>query len=140
MTFTIPELSLVVLIGPSGCGKSTTGKLLVGLETPTSGRISLDGEDLGALYRHDRRAFYRRVQMIFQDPYGSINPSHDVETIVSRPLVYQGMKDRADIRRRVVEALTRVGLSPPEQFARRNLVQDRRHLVVAQQAAEDVVL
>src|SRR5688500_19625913 len=54
--------------------------------------------------------------MIFQDSYGSVNPSHDVETIVSRPLVYHGMKDRADIRRRVVEALTRVGLSPPEVY------------------------
>lgn len=104
------------LVGESGCGKSTMGKLLVGLELPTAGHLRLSGEDLGALYRRDRRAFYRRVQMIFQDPYGSINPSHDVETIVSRPLVYQGLTDGAEIHRRVVDAMTRVGLSPPEVY------------------------
>lgn len=104
------------LVGESGCGKSTTGKMLVGLEPPTEGTVTLGGEDLGALHRTDRRAFYRRVQMIFQDPYGSINPSHDVQTVVSRPLVYQGVRDAEEIRRRVVWAMERVGLSPPEVY------------------------
>lgn len=104
------------LIGESGCGKSTTAKLLVGLEQPTGGTIQLDGEDLGRLHQRDRRAFCRRVQMIFQDPYGSINPGHDVFTIVSRPLVYQGVRDHAEIRRRVRAAMERVGLAPPEVY------------------------
>ena len=104
------------LVGESGCGKSTTGNMLVGLEPPTEGTITLGGEDLAALHRSDRRAFYRRVQMIFQDPYGSINPSHDVQTVVSRPLVYQGVRDPGEIRRRVVSAMERVGLSPPEVY------------------------
>ena len=104
------------LAGESGCGKSTTGKMLVGLESPTSGSLTLDGEDLRELHRKDRKAFYRRVQMVFQDPYGSINPSHDVFTVVSRPLVYQGIRDRDEIRQRVLSAMTRVGLTPPEIY------------------------
>lgn len=104
------------LAGESGCGKSTTGKMLVGLESPTSGSLTLDGEDLRELHRKDRKAFYRRVQMVFQDPYGSINPSHDVFTVISRPLVYQGVRDRDEIRQRVNSAMKRVGLMPPEIY------------------------
>ena len=104
------------LAGESGCGKSTTGKMLVGLESPTSGTLSLDGEDLRELHRKDRKAFYRRVQMVFQDPYGSINPSHDVFTVISRPLVYQGIRDREEIRQRVLSAMEKVGLTPPEIY------------------------
>ena len=104
------------LAGESGCGKSTTGKMLVGLESPTSGSLTLDGEDLRELHKHDRKAFYRRVQMVFQDPYGSINPSHDVYTVISRPLVYQGVRDQDEIRRRVLWAMKRVGLTPPEIY------------------------
>ncbi len=104
------------LAGESGCGKSTTGKMLVGLESPTSGTLTLDGENLRELHRKDRKAFYRRVQMVFQDPYGSINPSHDVFTVISRPLVYQGVRDREEIRDRVLSAMQRVGLTPPEIY------------------------
>ena len=104
------------LAGESGCGKSTTGKMLVGLESPTSGSLTLGGEDLRQMHRHDRKAFYRRVQMVFQDPYGSINPSHDVYTVISRPLVYQGVRDQDEIQRRVLWAMERVGLTPPEIY------------------------
>lgn len=104
------------LAGESGCGKSTTGKMLVGLESPTSGALTLDGDDLRDLHQRDRKAFYRKVQMVFQDPYGSINPSHDVYTVISRPLVYQGIKDQNEIRQRVLWAMRRVGLTPPEIY------------------------
>ena len=104
------------LAGESGCGKSTTGKMLVGLESPTEGTLTLDGVDLNELHQKDRKAFYRRVQMVFQDPYGSINPSHDVYTVISRPLVYQGIRDQKEIRERVLWAMSRVGLTPPEVY------------------------
>ncbi len=104
------------LAGESGCGKSTTGKLLVGLESPTSGSLTLGGEDLRELRQKDRKAFYRRVQMVFQDPYGSINPAHNVYGVISRPLVYQGIRDQKEIRERVLWAMERVGLTPPEIY------------------------
>lgn len=111
---------VVGLAGESGCGKSTTARLLVGLESPTSGEISINGESAASLLARDRKTFRRQVQMVFQDPYGSINPSHDVFNIVSRPLVYQGMRDGERIRRKVSDVLVQVGLDPPELYLRRH--------------------
>jgi len=104
------------IVGESGCGKSTTAKMLVGLEQPTKGRLTIAGIDAGEARAQNRRAFYRLVQMVFQDPYGSINPSHDVYTTISRPLVYQGIRDERAIRRRVHEAMEQVGLVPAEIY------------------------
>ncbi|MCA0402064.1 MAG: ATP-binding cassette domain-containing protein [Proteobacteria bacterium] len=104
------------IIGQSGSGKSTLGRMLVGLEKPSSGRIMIGGEDVADLLRRDRMAFYRRIQMVFQDPYGSINPQHGVFETVTRPLLYQRERDTKVLQARAKDALERVGLRPAARY------------------------
>ena len=98
------------LVGESGCGKSTLARLLVGLETPTAGRIALEGRDLSTLDREGRRWLRQRVQLVMQDPGESLNPRLRVGPIVAEPLVAAGAGDRRARGRRVEEALEQVGL------------------------------
>ncbi len=96
------------LVGESGCGKSTTGRLLLRLLEPTAGSIRFDGEDVNALGRAEQRALRRRMQIVFQDPYASLNPRMRIHDVLAEPLQIQGR--RKDVSSRVPELLQMVGL------------------------------
>ena len=101
------------LVGESGCGKSTLGQALLRLVEPTSGRVLLDGTDVTALGRGDLRRLRRRVAMVFQDPYASLDPRRSIGQTISEPLEVHGLHRGRDARRaRIGELLEMVGLDP----------------------------
>jgi oligopeptide/dipeptide ABC transporter ATP-binding protein len=100
------------VVGESGCGKSTLGRLLVRLHEPTSGTVVFDGVDISKLSRRQLRPFRGEMQMIFQDPYASLNPRKRVIQIVGTPLHIHRVGSTAEIRERVLHLLDVVGLSP----------------------------
>jgi oligopeptide/dipeptide ABC transporter ATP-binding protein len=110
--FTIEPGETVGLVGESGCGKSTLGKAIVGLVAPTRGAIRLDGIAISALSRRAMRPYRRSVQMIFQDPYASLNPRLTVGRIIEEPLIVHGLGDGRSRRERVAALMRRVGLHP----------------------------
>ncbi|AOS61028.1 ATP-binding cassette domain-containing protein [Actinoalloteichus hymeniacidonis] len=100
----------VGIVGESGCGKSTIARSIVRLQRPTSGRIVLDGTDITRLSERKLRPMRARIQMIFQDPYASLDPHLDAGDIVGEPLKLQGMKDSAQRRKAATDLLARVEL------------------------------
>jgi len=100
------------LVGESGCGKSTLGKLLLGLERPTEGEIYFEERKLSTFSPKDWKAFRKRVQPIFQDPFGSLNPKMQVGEIIAEPLKVHRMGRPRDILQRVAQLLEQVGLEP----------------------------
>ncbi len=100
----------LAVVGESACGKSTLARCLVGLHTPDEGRIVYDGIDVGALAGSARRNFSRRVQMVFQDPYGSLNPRKSIGSQLAEPIRVHGLRPARDIDERVRELLLMVGL------------------------------
>jgi peptide/nickel transport system ATP-binding protein len=100
------------LVGESGCGKSTLGRTLLRLLEPTAGRIEFEGRDISTLGRGELRPLRREMQMVFQDPYASLNPRKRVGAIVGLPLRVHGVCSRAQVPAKVGELLSLVGLSP----------------------------
>ena len=100
------------LVGESGCGKSTLGRAILRLYEPTAGRILFDGKDVTHLSEHELRPLRRRMQMVFQDPFASLNPRHSVGRIVGEPLRVHGLSRRRALGARVRELLETVGLPP----------------------------
>jgi oligopeptide/dipeptide ABC transporter ATP-binding protein len=112
VTFEILRGETLGLVGESGCGKSTVGRCLLRLIEPTAGEVEFDGRDVLATDGRSLRELRREMQIIFQDPYASLNPRMRVRDIVGEPLVIHGLKDKEERRTRVAELLSKVGLDP----------------------------
>jgi peptide/nickel transport system ATP-binding protein len=109
VSFSIRKGETVGLVGESGCGKTTVGRTILRLYDPTEGRISVEGRDIATLSEKELRAMRKRMQMVFQDPYSSLNPRQNVGNIVSEPLIVHGMK-KADAEKRARYLIEVVGL------------------------------
>jgi oligopeptide/dipeptide ABC transporter ATP-binding protein len=111
---------VLALVGESGCGKSTLALTLMGLEPMTTGSVKIAGDEIGTMKGKDMRALRQHIQMIFQDPYESLNPVMKIGDIVAEPLKVHGLaKDKGERQERVFRALEDSGLKPADNFAGR---------------------
>ncbi|MGE0038452.1 MAG: ABC transporter ATP-binding protein [Xanthobacteraceae bacterium] len=118
VSFELAEGEVLGIVGESGCGKSTTGLTILRLVEPTSGTVRFLGESVPAGGR-DLLRFRRQAQIIFQDPYQSLNPRFTIFDIVAEPLIIHGLARGGELRERVITTLDQVGLRPPVSFLRR---------------------
>ncbi len=118
--FTLRHSEVIALVGESGCGKSTLALLLMGLENPTEGSILFEGRDITRLNDNERKGLRRKIQMIFQDPYESLNPTQSIAEIIAEPLIVHGIgEDKKERDERVKKALEDSGLKPAEVYLNR---------------------
>jgi peptide/nickel transport system ATP-binding protein len=116
VSFSVRKGEVFTLAGESGCGKTTTGRLIVRLVPPTSGKIFFENVEITALKGEALRVLKRRIQIIFQDPYASFNPRMKIGDAVGHPLEIHGLAKNEEKRKRVLQILEHVGLTPPETF------------------------
>ncbi|MEM3659626.1 MAG: ABC transporter ATP-binding protein [Thermoproteota archaeon] len=116
ITFSVRRGEVFTLAGESGCGKTTTGKIILGLVPPTSGRVFFRDREITNLKPEELRLLRRRMQIIFQDPYASFNPRMKIGDAIGHPLEIHGLASGLEKRKKVLSMLERVGLTPPEQF------------------------
>jgi oligopeptide/dipeptide ABC transporter ATP-binding protein len=117
--FTLRRSEVIALVGESGCGKSTLALLLMGLEDPTAGTIKFEGRDITHLNDNQRKDLRRKIQMVFQDPYESLNPTKTIRDIVTEPLIVHGFTNVTDRDERVIKAMEDAGLKPAEVYLNR---------------------
>lgn len=123
VSFTVNQGEVLGIVGESGCGKSTTGKALLRLIEPTEGHVLFEGKDVTELSLEEMRKMRRHMQIIFQDPYASLNPRHKIEKILGEPLLVHGIGDAKARKQKVEEILEIVGLTKehakryPHQFS-----------------------
>lgn len=110
VSFSILEGETLGLVGESGCGKSTIGRALVGLEKPTEGKIRYEGQDLAKLSKKEMEKIRTHRQMVFQDPYSSLNPRKHIFEILSQPMLYHKVSTRETVEKDMVRILDMVGL------------------------------
>lgn len=112
VSFVVPQGVTLGVVGESGCGKSTLGRTLIQLQAPTDGKILFEGNDVSRLKGKELKEYRKNVQMIFQDPYSSLNPRLSVCEIIAEPFVNYGIyKDKSQLWKRVFELMDTVGLS-----------------------------
>lgn len=123
VSFYVRKGETLGLVGESGCGKSTTGRVLMRLLEATEGKVVFEDQELTSLNSNAMRKMRKEIQMVFQDPFASLNPRHTVEKILEEPLIVHGIGDKEERKRRVREMLEVVGLSSyhakryPHQFS-----------------------
>jgi len=112
VSFRVEAGKTLAVVGESGCGKSTLARQITMIERPTSGELTFDGFNLVNISDHDLKIARQRVQMIFQNPYGSLNPRKKIGTIIGEPLIINTTMDKSEREQRVREIMTKVGLRP----------------------------